>query len=171
MDRLEQLKASIPDIFSYKTLLYIGANTGRLEMILKFIKAGYTIHFLEIWPSNVARLKRNFVNVINGDVRTIEKYDLDKKYDIVMWWHGPEHVKKEEMPLILNKLIEKANKIAIIACPYGKFEQGTVKGNPYERHLSTFYTMSFRVLGWKTNVIGCPDNPGSNLLAWYRKEE
>lgn len=171
MDRLEQLKKCIPDIFSYKTLLYIGANKGRLEMVLEFIKAGYTIHFLEIWPPNAARLKRNFVNVIEGDVRMIEKYELEKKYDVIMWWHGPEHVKEEEISPTLDKLIKRTKKITVIACPYGKFEQGSVKGNPYERHLSTLYVMSFRILGWKTNAIGEPDELGSNLLAWHRKED
>lgn len=171
MDRLEQLKKCIPDIFSYKTLLYIGANIRHMEMVLKFVKAGYTIHFLEIWPPNAARLEENFIRVIKGDVRTIEKYDIEKKYDVIMWWHGPEHVREEELSSTLNKLIERTNKITVIACPYGKFEQGSVRGNPYERHLSTLYKMSFRILGWKTNAIGEPDKPGSNLLAWHRKED
>lgn len=171
MNRLRQLRKCIPDIFAYRTLLYIGANIKRLEMVMKFIKAGYVIHFLEIWPTNAIRLKRNFVNVIEGDVRSIEKLELEEKYDVVMWWHGPEHVKKEEIAPTLEKLIEKAEKIVIIACPYGKYEQGKIRGNPYERHLSTLNSMFFRMLGWKTNVVErVAGKSNSNLLAWHRKE-
>ena len=168
LDRLEQLKRCIPDIFSYKTLLYIGVNARRYEMVLSFLGAGYVIHYLEIWPKNIWGLNEIFKNVYQGDVRHIEAAGVDKKYDVVMWWHGPEHIEQKDLNPTLEKLKKIATKLVVLACPYGIYRQGPVDGNMYEAHLSAYYRRSFDPLDWEMDVIGTANKPGSNLLVWHR---
>ena len=45
--RREQLLRSIPDVGDYRSLLYIGANVERMEMLDLFIEKGYRIDILE----------------------------------------------------------------------------------------------------------------------------
>jgi len=164
--RREQLLKAVPDIQSYKSILYIGANVVRQETLDLFRSEQITI--LEVWPPNVADLLELGYKVIQGDVRELAKMDIGK-FDVVIWWHGPEHVEKESLPSILKAIKKIARCVAVVACPWGKYKQSEVRGNPYERHLSCLYPKFFEKLGWKTSVIGEKDVIGSNLLAWIRK--
>ena len=69
-------------------------------------------------------------NKVQGDVRNITNVDgLDDQYDIVLWWHGPEHVKKEEFADILAQLKSKARLAVVVGCPHGQYRQGASYGN------------------------------------------
>ena len=47
-------------------------------------------------------LKKFYENVIQGDVREIDKI-ISKFYDVIVWWHGPEHIEKEKLESTLKK--------------------------------------------------------------------
>ena len=163
----------IPDLLDYKTLLYIGARRKLTQMLNLFIDASYTIDILEIWRPNVESLQRlgGIRNFIEGDVRNILGMKLDS-YDIVMWWHGPEHVYWRELEATLKNLTYLANKIAVVACPWGICGQGRKKGNINERHVASLYPEIFRAFGWETDTIGKianKDNTVCNLLAWSKQ--
>lgn len=182
-DRHLQLEENIPDVWNYKTLLYIGAKVvekskarwGGMMMLPKFAEVGYFIDILEAWPNNVLKLqalnaeKRVFKHIIKGDIRNIDMLIRKTKYDIVMWYHGPEHVQENEVIPILQKLEEHANKMVIIACPWGIYKKGKVGGNAYEAHTSHLYPELFESIKWETDTIGPKDVPGSNILAWKRR--
>lgn len=165
IQRENQLLKAIPDILDYKSILYIGINQIREEMLHLFKERDYDITILEAWKPNVDALKSKYPNIIWGDIRDLEKIKLLPQFDIVIWWHGPEHVKKKELPKILICLRMKAHLYAIIACPWGIYEQDSAFGNPHEEHLSYLYPEFFKKLGWQTNTIGKEDVKGSNLLA------
>ena len=160
-----QILRCIPDALNYGSLLYIGASDKRQQMLGLFIRNNYTYVILEIWRSNVEYLKLQFKNVIEGDVRNTDKLELGL-FDIVMWWHGPEHVRENEIVPILDKLKLITKKILIIACPWGIYEQDVAGGNPHEKHLSYLYPEFFENLGWQTDAIGEKDTKNNNLMAW-----
>lgn len=169
MNRKErQLLNCIPDVLNYKSLLYIGASNYRQETLGSFIERRYDYTILEIWHPNVKWLRKRFKNVIEGDVRNVNDFSLGF-FDIVCWWHGPEHVRENEVTPVLEKLKNMTKKILITACPWGIYEQGASGGNPHEKHLSYLYPEFFEELGWETNAIGKKDVKGSNLIAWQRQ--
>ena len=87
-----------------------------------------------------------------------------------MWWHGPEHIREDEIAPTFDKLKLITKKILIIACPWGIYEQNVIEGNPYEKHLSYLYPEFFENLGWQVDVIGKKDTQNNNLLAWQSND-
>ena len=167
-NREKQLLTCIPDVLDYESLLYIGAADYRQETLGLFIKKGYDYTILEIWEPNVEWLRKRFKNVVKGDVRDVSSLGLGL-FDVVMWWHGPEHVKENEITPILDKLKRMTKKVLVTANPWGIYESGLQRGNPHESHLSYLYPGFFKKLGWQTNSIGKKDVKGSNLLAWQKQ--
>lgn len=75
LKRRKQLETNIPDIWSYKSVLYIGARTDRIDFGKNFQKKNYEIDILEIHKPNVNYLKSiSWINkVIHEDVIKINK--------------------------------------------------------------------------------------------------
>jgi len=167
--RARQAFAAVPDLLDYKTLLYIGASKARVEMLSYFIKKNYEITIMEAWTENVLYYRQNSrFNIIQADVRNVNKLLLGN-FDVVMWWHGPEHVEKDLLPDIFSELFKHTKKVLMLACPWGRYIQQAVRGNPYEVHRSHLYPEFFKELGFKTSTLGRRDRRGSNLIAWRRK--
>lgn len=169
--REKQLLKCIPTVLDHETLLYIGAKRGSTQMLNLFVNASYVIDIVEIWPENAAGLRdmKGIRRVIVGDARDIHKMNF-APYDIVMWWHGPEHVHWKELEGILNNLKKLSKKLTIIACPLGVCKQGGKRNNIYERHLISLYPETFEDFGWETDALIERDVRRSNLLAWSKNE-
>ncbi len=166
--RARQAFAAVPDLLDYETLLYIGASIARNEMLSYFVKKDYEVTIMEAWTENVLYYRQDpRFNIIQADVRNVNKIPL-ASFDVVMWWHGPEHVEKELLPNIFNELFKHTKKILMLACPWGWYVQQAVKGNPYEVHRSHLYPEFFKELGFKTSTLGKKDRRGSNLIAWRK---
>lgn len=168
----------IPDIFDYETMLYIGANPRRIELADMFYLKGYEIDVLEIWePNQKALLEWNkkwkiFRTIFLGDVRLIERIAWpDNKWDIILFWHGPEHLPKMDVAPMLEKLEQFANHLVILGCPRGEYEQDPVDGNPHERHECFLYEEDFHALGYCTATVRPKKPRGSNITAWKRINE
>lgn len=153
-----------PDVFSHKTVLYIGASKERSLFLEEFIKAGYKITILEVFRQNIEFLKNLpfECNIIEGDVRSFAFKD---KFDVVFWWHGPEHVEESKLKDTLKILESSANKLVVLGCPWGSHPHGEIYGNPYEKHLSQYYEGYFEKFGYKTNYFGRRDVICSNITA------
>lgn len=162
----------IPNILEYKTLLYVGANPARLELLDLFFKAGYIIDILEIYPPNVEGLRKLnekqkiFENIYMGDVREIDEIIIGKKYDVVCFWHGPEHIEKKEIKPTLIQLENKTKHIIFLGCPYGYYPQDDVYGNKAEIHRCSLDPELFQSMGYKTKTIRKKNKRGSNILSW-----
>lgn len=165
--RLQFLKC-FPDLLNKPgKLLYVGGHLrfGRaLQMTGLFKDAGWQIDIVEAFADNVLQLYNvGWINsVIFNDIRLFRPKE---RYDCVMLWHGPEHFKKEEIPELIEKM-KAYTDLIIFGCPNGKYEQGDEYGNPYERHLSTWYKEDFEKLGMKADSIGNPDVKQGNIIAW-----
>lgn len=170
MGREAQLLRCIPDIAAYQTLFYVGAHRRRIQMLPIFIDAGYSIDVIEVFEPNYQELLEFnsttpvFRKVILDDIRTYRCPDL---YDVVMWWHGPEHVEREELLKSLQYLESIATGYVVLACPWGEFAQPHEK-NPYEEHLLSLYPSDFESRGYQIDMVGEENVPGSNLLSWKR---
>jgi len=166
------VKKCIPDLFSgkFKTVLYVGANKKRQHFLKYFEESNCEkIVVMEAFPENAEFLKQKFegskIQVIEGDVREIEKFDMPK-FDVIFFWHGIEHLQMDEIEDTLKKLESKANSLIVLGMPYGHYLQGPEYGNPYEEHQSAIYPPMLENFGYSTEVLGKPDEVGSNLTAW-----
>ena len=76
--RLEQLKRCIPDVFDYKTLLYVGghAKHGRnLQLSDEFLKHNYKIDVVEVFAGNCLEMANHFKwinHIYLSDIRDFE---------------------------------------------------------------------------------------------------
>lgn len=196
--RDKQLGRCLPDLFDYKTLIYIGCklrwNYPTFRGQDKFDAAHYEVSILELFPKNLALLKKankkghKFLNgyrppgmfkaVIEGDVRDIKKL-VSNKYDIVMWWQGPEHLPLDELPAAIDTLFSITEKILVLGCPCGGITKEhpmaeKVKPEPGGRivgisaHLSIFAIDYFEDRNFSTDLVGKCGEKGNNLLAWRR---
>lgn len=67
--------------------------------------------------------------------------------DALMFWHGPEHLLKEDFLNILPDL-EKKYKVLIFGMPLGEEPQGQAYGNPHEEHISAWDTAEWEGMGY-----------------------
>ena len=190
--RHQLLKDSIPSLLEGKTILYVGAKVKKrwpkgLEFLDIFYEAGFTIDVLEIFQQNVIALRRmnkegrKFINrpippgmfrrIYLGSVVDVDEKIKDKTYDVVMFNHGPEHLRSHEVIPTLAKLEKITDGVLIIGCPWGIYRQGSVHGNDHETHLSYLYPEMFIKLGFEVRTMGEKDVKKSHILAWKQKEK
>jgi len=162
--RFEQIKRNIPSFTTqeFKDLLYIGVAKNRFQFQTYLNNLNYNITILEAHTPNLEKYVDKYT-LINADVT---KFETKNKWDVIMWWHGPEHISKEELKPILQKLEFMANKLVILGCPWGMCLQGVYSGNPYQVHKNHIYPLDLLELNYSVETIGKSDLPGSNLLAW-----
>ena len=156
----------IPEILSGggKPALYVGASAWRAYMLGDLVRWGWQPEVLEIWPENVYFVKRAWgFPVIQGDVATIP---LARIYGLCLWWHGPEHIRKEDLPSTLAKLEAQCD-IVVLGCLAGHDPQPVLYGNSCEGHLWDVSPDDFRALGYSVRVEPRP-NHSPNITAWKR---
>lgn len=152
------------------TMLYIGACPGEMDGLDVFREAGYDITVLEIFPKNVDYLAGQGWWVVCGNAQEAKKVLGDCVYDVVVWWHGPEHITKEELPDAIDGLWSLAKRLLIVGCPEGKSPKGPESGNPYQAHKSSLVEADLRDLGF-SNVIRVKRKTGiPHLTAWREKD-
>jgi len=154
-------------------MLYVGASPARFELVDLFC-GRYEIDVYEAFLPNVRGLiKINeelkiFRAVMHGDITILDPEIVRDLYDIVLWHHGPEHIRRKKLRSALETLEAIAKHLVILGCPFGRAPQGPVKGNKYERHLSTLYPEDFEKLGYKTATIRKAGARGAHILAWKK---
>ena len=165
-NRASHLADLAPKLFKCKSVLYVGARIDRSDFLSNFKNSGSKITVLEIHKPNVNYFKIIpwLFEVIEGDVT---KFKSKTKYDVVFWWHGPEHIEKSKLPETLKNLESMAKKTVVLGCPWGNVPQGgnLEKENPYEKHVSYFDVGEFEKFGYKADYSGLKNNPGSNIIA------
>ena len=171
-DRLAILTKYTGDIFTEPySVLYIGAKKKRWDYVPEMHNGGAEITALEACKENADGIWWSvyFKRVIHGDVRYIDYLDLGRdKFDVVFWWHGPEHVSKAEAKELVPKLVALANKYVVFGVPWGVVPQGAVKGNYYEVHLSYWDIQDFRDIDFVVEAIEPKDVMGSCLIGWRK---
>ena len=189
--RYDHVKFEIPDIYSHKTILYIGAKIKKrwgkgVELLDEFVRHGYAIDIVEVFPQNFQALtafNKNGRNFLDGHIgpgafRTIihgNVLDLDilggldpDGYDITMFWHGPEHLDIPDLRPTIQRLEERAKKLCIFGCPFGIYPQKAVNDNEWEIHRTALYPLFFENFGYQVATLGKRDVRKSHLTAWKR---
>jgi hypothetical protein len=171
-DRLKTLH-EIPGLMTGSgTLLYIGARLpDGLRGIPELKEAGYEVTILEVWPKNVAALREAGWNVIEGSAQDAPEILAGRRFDVVFWWHGPEHVVKKELPKVIDGLKEITGRILVTGCPWGEYDQPPLCGNPHERHVSHLNPEDMIKAGMpETRTFGVKDTAyPSHITAWWTK--
>ena len=164
-NRLKQLVACIPDVFDHKSVLYVGGG-NRLQVFDEFVKHNYIIDLVEVFFPNIIKLKdvKGIRTIYN---KNIEFFDPKEKYDIVFFWHGIEHIEKEDVSKLLRRMSKYA-KLIVLGMPYGEYEQGELYNNPFEKHISAWYPADLQKFGFECDTIGKKNTKRSNLIAWKR---
>jgi len=118
-------------IKSWKEILYVGACPDTFQkwggdFFLKYIASLGAIFkctivekhrpYAEEIQSRIS--KRCDIQVICEDIIEYVKW-CEKKFDVIIWWHGPEHVYADELELVLQRF-EKMCKLIILGCPEGE---------------------------------------------------
>lgn len=152
-----------PKLLAGKTVLQCGARPkgGWQKLFEVFEFHGYdTFHILEIHEPNVKALKQAGATIFCGDIRKINEYKpLLPQYDVVVFWHGLEHISKKEIPACIDEVMKKC-KIAFIAGnPWGKWPQGKIFQNEHEIHRSTIYVEDFQKWGFD-EIVTLNVHPG-----------
>lgn len=149
------------------SLLYVGYRPDACSWLQELHDAGNEVSVLEAWKPNAdaATHDLRIKNCLWGDVRE----ELPFSYDYVWWWHGPEHVGKDEFPRVLGRLLARTGRLLACAAPWGVYEQGAHAGNPHERHLWSVYEADFQAAGLETRTDGAMDQPGSEIVGWVSR--
>jgi len=185
LNRTKSILRLEPDLFTdkYKSVLYIGAVPPEVNnqqhnpyagmaYLNEFKEAGYRIVIVEAHLPNYEILtgkhQGKFNRLYHGRIEDFRPHRY-RKYDVVFWWHGPEHVEEERLPGILQHLEKFCNYIIITGCPWGRYKLGAVLHNPYEKHRSYLYPELFINAGYDmVDCVGQIDVPGSNMAAIKR---
>jgi hypothetical protein len=146
-------------LYSFDSVLSIGIR--RVNCVWLELFKEKDVEFLEIFNRNVQKIRDLGYVVHKGDVRT---FVPNRKYDVVVWSHGPEHIKKEEIPDTLALIESYTTKIVILLAPWGLHEQGISHDNINECHLSTLYEDDFP--GYNVWTVGEKDVKKSEIVAW-----
>jgi hypothetical protein len=91
--------------------------------------------------------------IIHGNILNTNEYN---NFDCILFWHGPEHIKKDVFIKALPDIEKKANKLIVFGMPLGCEPQDAAYGNPNEIHLSEWYPNEWKNLGY--NVIEVHSN-------------
>lgn len=101
--------------------------------------------------------------IIRGDILDVEKYDA---VDCLLFWHGPEHIKKDVFLKKLPEIEKKVNKLLIFGMPLGYEPQGMVYGNKHEIHVSEWQPEEWENLGYNTIIVR--DRPKYHHITTYK---
>lgn len=168
------------EMLKFQSVLYIGASarikdekTGERLFKLYFAdrlaahKHCQYVDLLEVWPANIEGLQGHslFRKLILGNGKAVAEH-VDQKYDLIFWWHGPEHIYDHEIPMAVESMKKVCDKHIILGCPWGMYEQGTVYGNPFEEHKSHLHPEFYENLGFITSTIAKPNHKMGNITSW-----
>lgn len=163
--RLELVRRYVPELWARPgRVLYVGAAPRRFQLGPELIEAGHEVTILEAWEPYAELYRARGLRVISGDVRTWEP----ERYDAAVWWHGPEHVRFEEVGPALARL-EQAAELVVIGCPWGEFPQEMVDGNPYQEHRCALYAEDLRQWGYRVATCGVRDRRAQGYLVGWKQ--
>jgi hypothetical protein len=151
-----------------KTVLNIGYRYDSDTTIQKFVESqDKTFYVLEAWKENCESLitKNICKRVYNGDVRNIET--INKKFDAIIWLHGPEHIIWDDFLTTRIKIENMANNIIIYQAPINEYPQGELYNNPYEKHVQALTPEMFKLLSY--NVVEHNKNGEFTFSAYIQK--
>ena len=169
--RISQINAVLPELLKPNkelSCLYVGATPWRFQLGKELHDAGYSITLLEVDKDNwYYYIDHPWLTggCIHGNVSSFE---TDRRWDVVVWWHGPEHIALEHLETTLRKLESMATQLVVLAAPWGENLQPAVEGNSNQEHKAHLQPSHFESLGYKTATCGDKEDLSTwpHILAW-----
>ncbi len=132
--RTLQTAAQMLDPARWDRVLYIGWHPKTFAewegdwylMHMKGLRPGRPVShtIIETWKPYADELrahpKRHLhgIRVLHADVVEWSQ-TTNERFDVVMWWHGPEHVDQDHLGPTLSRLEAMCDGIVILGCPDG----------------------------------------------------
>jgi len=114
---------------------------------------------LEIFETNFNSGKKQYPhhNFVLGDVRNIKNL-LKDKFDLIVWWHGPEHIYEHELisTIAAIETLSNENGVIILGSPNGWQEQYGLDGNIHNDHVSGPDSDFYQNIGYESHVVNVP---------------
>lgn len=131
-----------------RTLLYVGAMPERQDFLAELIGWGWVVDILEVWEPyhEYLRALHGVRAVYGGNI--LDCQELPGRYQVVFWWHGPEHMEKDKVPQALQNAEAIAEEAVILGMPFGKTDSGVTEGNTYNQHVSAWQGPDIGDLGY-----------------------
>ena len=105
--------------------------------LLQKVEPTVKCSYLEIFQPYIDKFSGREYPIIKGDVTKIDETIAKGDFDIVCWFHGPEHVDQSKLLSSFDKIFDVVN-VAFIACaPWCRYHdyQEELNNNPYEKHM------------------------------------
>ena len=146
----DDLDIKIPNVFMHKRILNIGARPDQCALRDKFSaarKRGVVVDLLEVFWDYCfdSRMPDYFDNVFNDDIVTTK---LKLSYDVVIFWHGMEHIDRSDFDSVFKKLENMAKRYIVHGVPWGVEIQNAWRGNEYQAHKSNIEPKDFQSRGY-----------------------
>jgi len=169
-------KIGIYNIFKYKKVLYIGAGVSydRFE----FVKILYPYKDLTIIEPNSKNVDRKvssytlkgmypLAKVIRSYLINVRRILGGKKFELGIWWHGPEHIPKRELLINLTEFEKVITKFILLGGPNPYIPQGRFCSSPMY-HWYGLGEIDWEKLGYNHIVYG---KKNRYLIAWKNLEK
>jgi len=116
----------------HNKVLDIGAGAGTYPVLYRDTLKDCKWTGVEIWEDYKIKfgIEKHYDTLLIGDARMMQF----NYYDVCFLGDVLEHMTKEEAISLVNKLKESCTYI-VISIPIIYYEQGAIKGNPYEAHV------------------------------------
>lgn len=180
-----------PGIFNVSTCLYVGVrpedwggtpHPNSFEQALLRIAARGFVDGVELWRKYIERIRAKpprWLRRLHEMDITMYPLSWEDSYDLVVWYHGPEHARSPEKGKqgILNCF--QLGKRVLVGTPWGESDNTTWGGfdedphNPHESHGWEVKPEELVELGLTVYGLNCrtPDEPNQDepcghILAW-----
>jgi len=156
-----------------KRLLSIGERQPDPKVV-EASRQGFQVTVLEAFPANIENVRSKMPDwrFIHMDCADMPGHDSELhigRYDIIWWYHGPEHLAKE-VGMGLFKFFKRRARFVISSMPHGAYEQKELNGNPYEKHASAWRGEDFQGLGGAVYVESFKGDDKSSLDVFIKGE-
>lgn len=173
-ERADSLRDLLPALQGHKSVVSIGEEfrpSWRWWLTL-FGALDFTeFSVLEVYKPNVEVLRdhEEIGRVYHCNVLDCHMQDADPA-DVVLWWHGPEHLgTADSIVALANLQVAFDPKVLILGMPWGKYDNSHAHfKNKHAYHLSSWYPKLLNELGFETRTVGAVDVKGSHISAWKR---
>ena len=146
------IKKKLSKLLPIQSILDVGVGEGTYFDILSPHLEHIKWSGIEVWKPYIKKydLEKKYQILINQDVRRID-FSQGPFYDLTLFGDIIEHMTKQEAQTLINAVTPKTNLI-MISIPIINFPQVGVEGNPFEKHIKEDWSQE-EVLESFPNII------------------
>jgi SAM-dependent methyltransferase len=138
-----------------KSVLDVGCGRGIVGAIVKIYRSPIRIVGLDIFDPylDFCRSLNIYSEIMKYDLRNTPLPFNDNEFDVAVALEVIEHLPKSYGYKLLSEL-ERVGRRVIISTPKYFQRQPCYDGNPFQQHVSRWYSRDFRQLGYTVRGVG-----------------